>query len=97
LILVKIESKTGETGYASGFLLSENGQAITCHQYINDAVAITARLLIPKRPGNDISWHETSIIKLDAKYNTAYIKLEGTNFPKLILRKPDIDANVPFR
>lgn len=88
LLLFAVKTTMGE-GYGSGFLMTENGYAITCNHVIEGAVQIKARVRIPGRIGGMDSLHNVTVIKADKKLDIALVKLDGDNFPTMQMSKND--------
>jgi hypothetical protein len=93
LLLVKTKTRDGE-GFASGFLITNDGYAVTCDHAIAEAVNISVRVRIPGRVGGDDSWHEAVVVKTNKELDITLLKIEGSNFPVMKLQKPDKESSL---
>lgn len=86
LLLFAVRTATG-SGFGSGFIMTQDGYAITCNHVIDNAVEIQARVRIPGRIGGMDSWHKATVVKAFKELDIALIKLEGDNFPTMMMAK----------
>ena len=78
-----------DRGYGTAVLISPDGYALTCNHVISGTSSVRARLRIPGRMGGDDSWHNCQVINTKMDLDLALIKLEGSNFPYLLLAAED--------
>ena len=88
LLLIHVQ-KNDENGFGSGFLLTSDGYAITCNHVIDSASKVRARIRIPGRLGDEDSWHNVHVVRVDPKADLALLKLEGENFPVMSMAESD--------
>jgi len=91
LILISVETANG-SGFGSGFMMSENGYAITCNHVIANAKNIKVRIRISGRIGGMDTWHKATVVATDKIVDMALLKLEGENFPSV-----QMDWNNPIK
>ncbi|MCL2052822.1 MAG: trypsin-like peptidase domain-containing protein [Oscillospiraceae bacterium] len=82
-----------ESGSGSGFVITEDGYAITAYHVVEGQQNIEARLRIPDRVGSLNSWHEAVIVKYDKTIDIALLKLKGVNFPAVKLATANLSYN----
>ncbi|MDR2752463.1 MAG: trypsin-like peptidase domain-containing protein [Clostridiales bacterium] len=80
------------TAMGTGFLINENGLALTCAHVVAGANNIRARLRIVGRPGGDYTFHVCKVLKIDNVVDLALLELDGGNFPFVPLAAPDREA-----
>jgi S1-C subfamily serine protease len=84
--LLYIKVGIGEDiGYGSGFIVSSEGHAITCHHVVDGAETIRARI----RTNNVESWHDCELLHFNASLDLAMIKLPGDSFTPVVLAAVD--------
>ena len=86
LLLFAVKTANG-SGYGSGFIMTQDGYAITCNHVIDNAVEIQARVRIPGRIGGQDSWHKAEVVKAYKDLDIALVKLTGDNFPTMSMSK----------
>ena len=88
LLLIQAETPEGVV-YGSGFIVSADGYAITCHHVVECARSIRVRVRVPGRIGGDDSWHNAVVVKTDSLIDIALLKLEGEHFPAVSVAPMD--------
>lgn len=70
------------TGYASGFILREDGYVVTNSHVVEDATSLTVTL-------NDGTEYEAQVVGADADYEIAVLRIDAENLPAVTLGSSD--------
>jgi len=87
LLFIRTESKNGEQGFASGFIITRDGYAVTCNHAIEDAAKIEVRLEMPR------IWITATVVHTNKDVDIALLKIDGENYQAIKLQRPDMDPS----
>jgi len=89
LLLIDVDTINGERAFGSGFIITEDGYAITCNHVIVGEVKTKVRLSISGDSENRASWHTATVIKTDEDLDIALIKINDLkDLPTMKMQSP---------
>ncbi len=95
VILIESEFVDGNKVEGTGFIITGEGYALTCAHVVKGAKNVRVRIYSKGMPGGDYRWLSASVVKSHDECDMALMKIEGSGFDILTIRRKGEKIDIP--